>query len=131
MPIVTEPTASEFVLVDSSGGLEHVTADTKAELYRPFFSPDVRLLVPTAVLYEVRKILLLRHTSAVADRFVSEVIRHSIVDLDRFIALEAASLSVQYQLQLADAIIFASPLHYKVQLVTSDEHFANTWREDP
>jgi predicted nucleic acid-binding protein len=122
---VTGTTDSELFLVDSSGWLEYVTADTKAEFFRPYFQPKVRLVVPSIVVYEVRKILLLRHTSLVADWFVSEVVRHGIVDLDHFIALEAAALSVRYQLHMADAVIYASALQHRAQLLTSDTHFAN------
>ena len=122
---MTAPTVSESVLVDSSGWLEFITADTKAELFLPYFSAGNRLLVPTVVLYEVRKTLMLRDAKLVADWFVSEALRHIIVLLDHSIAFEAAALSVQYQLYMADAIIYATAREHGAQIITSDSHFAN------
>ena len=82
------------------------------------------VFVPTIVLYEVRKILLLRHTKALADLFVSEALRRPIVPVDAEIALLAAEVSLQYRLAMADALLYATAKREDVELVTSDPHFA-------
>jgi len=94
---VTGTTGSELILVDSSGWLEFLTADAKAEEFRPYLSPGVRLLIPALVLYEVRKILLLRKNASVADWFVSEAMLHEVAHVDAAVALEAASISIKHQ----------------------------------
>jgi predicted nucleic acid-binding protein len=120
---VTTPTASDPVLVDSSGWLEYITSDTKAELFAPYLEGARPILVPSIVLYEVRKILLQRKPKTVADYFVSEALRRTVVPLDQEIALAAAVLSIQHALPMADALLYATAESKVAELVTSDAHF--------
>jgi predicted nucleic acid-binding protein len=116
--------ASEAVLVDSSGWLEYITADTKAQLFAPFIESESVIVVPTIVLYEVRKILLLRRGKTDADIFLSQVLRKKVVDLDERVAIAAAALSVSHQLPMAAAIIYAISQIQSANLVTTDAHFS-------
>ena len=116
-------TASEMVLVDSSGWLEYLTGDEKADAFGEVLQRDVQVLVPTIVLYEVLKILLLRAGKSDADVFLSEALRRKVVDLTETIALAAASMSIDYKLPMADAIIYATAKAHRAELVTSDAHF--------
>jgi len=116
-------TASEIVLVDSSGWLEYITGDEKADAFGDILQRDIQVLVPTIVLYEVLKILLLRAGRSEADIFLSEALRRKVLDLTDTIALAAASLSIDYKLPMADAIIYATALARQAELVTSDAHF--------
>jgi predicted nucleic acid-binding protein len=116
-------TASEIVLVDSSGWLEYITGDEKADAFGDILQRDIQVLVPTIVLYEVLKILLLRAGRSEADIFLSEALRRKVLDLTDTIALAAASLSIDYKLPMADAIIYATALAHQAELVTSDAHF--------
>jgi len=116
-------TASELVLVDSSGWLEYITGDEKADAFGEVLQRDVQVLVPTIVLYEVLKILLLRAGKSEADVFLSEALRRKVVDLTETIALAAASMSIDYKLPMADAIIYATAKAHRAELVTSDAHF--------
>lgn len=117
-------TASEPALVDSSGWLEYITGDEKADAFGAVFQSDVQILVPTIVLYEVLKILLLKAGKSDADIFLSEALRWKVVDLTDTIALAAASYSIDYKLPMADAIIYATARSHRARLVTSDSHFA-------
>jgi len=117
-------TASELVLVDSSGWLEYLSGDEKANEFGAVLQSDVQVLVPTIVLYEVLKILLLRAGKSEADVFLSEALRRRVVDLTETIALAAASLSIDFKLPMADAIIYATARAHRAGLLTSDEHFA-------
>ena len=119
---MTELIDSEAVVVDSSGWLEYFTADTKADLFEAYLRAPL-LFVPVIVLFEVRKILLLRHTKAVADSFVSEALRHTIVPVDQEIALSAAELSIQHKLAMADALVYTIANKLGAKLVTSDGGF--------
>jgi len=120
---VTEATVSSPIVIDSSGWLEYITADTKADLLIPYFKKQVPLLVPTIIIYEVRKILLLRGTRMVADWFVSEIVRHRVLAIDQEIALQAAVLSADHQLHMADALIYAAARDQNAELITTDSHF--------
>ncbi len=122
---MTGTTATDRILIDSSGWLEHITEDVKADLYQPYFDGDKILLVPTIVLYEVRKILLRKYSQTIADIFVSEALRQIILPLDEQIALDAASVSIRHQLAMADAIVYTTALRQKATLIASDDHFQN------
>jgi toxin FitB len=123
---VTETTVTELVLVDSSGWLEYITDDAKAALFVPYFvAGNHTLIVSPIVIYEVRKILLLRQSLRVADDFASQVDRYPLVEVDTRIALEAASLSITHRLHFADALIYATAITMRAELVTSEAHFNN------
>jgi toxin FitB len=117
-------TASELVLVDSSGWLEYLSGNEKANEFGAILQSGVQVLVPTIVLYEVLKILLLRAGKSEADIFLSEALRRRVVDLTETIALAAGSLSIDHKLPMADAIIYATARAHRASLLTSDEHFA-------
>ena len=116
-------TASELVIVDSSGWLEYITGDEKADAFGEVLQRDVQVLVPTIVLYEVLKILLLRAGKSEADVFLSEALRRRVVEVTETIALAAASLSIDRKLPMADAIIYATAKAHHAELITSDAHF--------
>jgi toxin FitB len=116
-------TASNVMLVDSSGWLEYIAGDEKADAFGAVLQSEAQVLVPTIVLYEVLKVLLLKAARPDADVFLSEALRRKVVDLSDTIALSAASLSIDYKLPMADAIIYATARIHQAQLVTSDAHF--------
>lgn len=121
---MTGPSVSEPVLVDSSGWLEYITADSKVDLFSPYLEGERPILVPTIILYEVRKILLLRQPKTIADLFASEALRRTVVALDQEVALAAAVVSIQHSLPMADALIYATADRHGAELVTSDVHFS-------
>lgn len=113
------------VVVDSSGWLEYLTQDTKWNLFVPYLEdPSVTVLVPAIVLYEVRRILLAKQLSALADLFVSEAFRRTVISIDANVAVDAARLSVQHRLPMADAMIYAAARLSSTELVTSDARFS-------
>jgi predicted nucleic acid-binding protein len=118
-------TASERVVVDSSGWLEYITDGTKANLFAPYFEGELPILVPVIVFYEVRKILLQRRSKELADVFVSPALNRILIHINEWIALNAASLSIHHQLAMADALIYAAARYHTAELITSDTHFAN------
>ncbi len=118
-------TASEAVLVDSSGWLEYLTNDTKADSFASYLEGQLVVLVPTVVVYEVRKILRIRQRNTLADTFLSHALGKTVVPFDDLLAIKSAELSVHHKLSMADAIIYATARHYEAQLITSDAHFTN------
>lgn len=123
---MTATTGISRILVDSSGWLEYLTADTKAAQFEPYLV-DLKntLIVPTVVLYEVRKKLLAGQLRTAEDWFVSEALRHTVVPLDERIAMDAAAVSLQFRVAMADAIIYTTAVAENAQLITGDAHFAN------
>ena len=121
---MTTLSVSEPVLVDSSGWLEYITSDTKADLFAPYFEKGIILLVPTVVLYEVRKILLGRQRNTLADQFISAASRCTVIPFDEKIALRAVAVSLDHRLAMADAIVYASAEANGAVLVTTDAHFS-------
>src|SRR6266849_6499604 len=119
MPTEIIQNASDPVILDSSGWLEYLTTDTKADLFAPYFEGQRPILVPAIVLYEVRKVLLLRQARDVADIFISEALRRTIIPVDEEIALSAAAISLQFRLAMADALLYATSEREKAEFVTS------------
>ena len=122
---MTTPSASEAVVIDSSGWLEYLSADTKADQFAPYFEGELQILVPAIVLYEVRKLLLLRQSQMLADAFVSQALRRQIIAVDVDIALAAATISIRYSLPMADALLYATAQSRNARFITSDAHFGN------
>ncbi len=123
---MTGTTGINRVLVDSSGWLEFLTADTKAAQFEAYLvNPNNELIVPTIVLYEVRKKLLVGQLKTAEDWFVSEALRHTVVPLDETIAIDAAATSQRFRVAMADAIIYTTAVAENAQLITGDSHFAN------
>src|SRR5258707_8688328 len=119
----TTKTVSDSVIFFPSVWLEYLTADTKADLFAPYFEGHRPILVPAIVLYEVRKVLLLRQTKDVTDIFMSEALRRTIIPIDEGIALSAAAVSIQFRLAMGDALLYATSEREKTEFVTSDPHF--------
>ena len=122
---MTTTTDSEKVVVDSSGWLEYLTDGAKADVFAKYLEGSKSILIPTIVLYEVRKTLLLREGRTKSDIFLSEAFRRIIVAFDEDLAIAAAEFSITHKLPMADAIIYATAVHFSAELVTTDSHFTN------
>lgn len=122
---MTATTASDPVVVDSSGWLEYLTDGTKAEAFAPYLEGKRVVIVPTVVIYEVRKILSLKKSKTLADLFISNALRRTIAAFDEDLAVKSAELSIEHKLAMADAIIYATARHFEVDLITSDSHFGD------
>lgn len=108
-------------LVDTCGWLEFFTAGPLADAYEPMIcSGTRRLLVPTLVLYETYKFLRRTAGEDIALQAVTQQRICRVIDLDVTLALEAAELSLQHRLAMADAIVYATAQHFGAELVTSD-----------
>ena len=121
---MTDAIASSLLLVDSSGWVEFFGDSPKAPQFAPYLELESRRLVPTIVLYEVRKKLLLTSGKSIADRFVSAALRSIVIALDEQLALSAATISIENKLAMADAVIYATALAHHAELVTSDQAFS-------
>lgn len=94
-----------------------------ASFFRKPIESDEPLVVPALSLFEVYRHML-RHIGREEALSVVAAMRSGIViDLDDRLALEAAELSVETKLALADSIILATARAYKAELWTQDADF--------
>jgi predicted nucleic acid-binding protein len=108
--------------MDSSWWIEYFlnTIDDATALIIEDFS---KLYVPAIVIYEVFKKLLVEANEEIASSAVVQMRKGLVVDLDCSLALDAAYISREHKLPMADSIIYATALHYNATLWTQDKHF--------
>jgi len=109
-------------LVDSSGWVQHLMDGPLADVYARHLAAD-DLLVPTVVLYEVCKFMHREVSADAAARVASRMKEAQLVPLDDQLALEAAEVSLQHGLAMADAIVYATAQAFEAKLFTSDADF--------
>ena len=115
--------ASELYVVDSSGWLEYITDEAKANAFGHYLENEAAVIVPSLVIYEVYKQLAKHRGRVVADRFLSQALYRRVVPIDETIALAAANASLEHRLLGADAILYATARVCQAQLVTANTHF--------
>jgi predicted nucleic acid-binding protein len=112
-----------MILVDSCGWIEFFTDGPRAAEYSKYLNNLSRVITPTIILYEVYKKIKKERTEDAALFAISLINRTKLVPLTESIALTSADLSLQYSLPMADAIVYATALEEKCQIITSDIHF--------
>ncbi len=110
-------------VVDSCGWLEYFANESNADFFAPAILDEPRLIVPTICLYEVFKRMSIQRGKEAALDAISRLYRGTLVELSDEIALEAAQVSLEFKLPLADSVILATAHTYKAVLWTQDEHF--------
>jgi len=123
---VTTPNASKRYIVDSSGWIEYLGDGLKAEAFARFFEKEEALLLPTIIVYEVFEKLLKERGTSLAEQFFAQArqLADSTIVLDTDLAVQAATLSSETGLPMADAIIYATAHAAQAELITSDAHFS-------
>jgi predicted nucleic acid-binding protein len=107
-------------LIDSSGWIEFFSNGPLANRYVPYLEDPTQLITPTIVLYEVYKKVKRERGEEPALSSVGQLNATQIIPLTDSIALLAADISLQHNLAMADAIIYATAVDQKARLVTSD-----------
>lgn len=112
-------------LIDSSAWLEYFAAGPHVAQVAAAIENVGQLLVPTIVLVEVtRRVMLLRDEDA-ALQVAAVLHQGQVVALDSGIALSAAYMGVTYRLPLADSIIYATAKQFGATIWTFDADFAD------
>jgi predicted nucleic acid-binding protein len=110
-------------VVDSSGWIEYLSGGGNAAFFRKPIESEEPLVVPSLGLSEVYRHML-RHIGREEALDVVAAMRSGVVvDLDDRLALEAAELSVETKLALADSIILATARAHDAVLWTQDADF--------
>ncbi len=112
------------MVLDTSGWIEIFTDGPLASEFRARLDQAARVLVPTIVLYDVYKVIRRQVSEQEALVAVAHLRAHQVVPLDDQLALEAADLSLQHSLAMADAVVYATARGHGAELLTSDRDFA-------
>lgn len=110
-------------VVDSSGWLEYLVNGSNADFFAPAVEKVSELIVPTLNLYEVFKRVLQQRGEGDALQAVAVMVQGTVVDLDMDVALDAAKLSIDLKLPMADSVMLATSRRHRAILWTQDAHF--------
>ena len=110
-------------VVDSSAWLEYFADGPNASKFADPIQDEGQLLVPSIILFEVFKRVRMQRDSDLALEAVAQMKRGAVIDLDGDLAIEAAEMSADLGLSLADSVILASTQSEGATLWTQDAHF--------
>ena len=110
-------------VVDSSGCLEYCADGPNADFFAPAIENISDLVVPVLSIYEVFKRVLQQRGEAHALQAVGVMAQGPVVELSTGIAINAAKISVDLRLPMADSIILATARAYNATLWTQDADF--------
>ena len=110
-------------IVDSSGWMEYFAAGANSSFFAPAIADVQRLVVPSISLYEVFKKTLGSRSHEEALQAVAVMMAGSVAPLTADIALNAAALSLELKLPMADSIMLATARAYNATFWTQDADF--------
>ncbi len=110
-------------VVDSSGWLEYFARGTNASYFAPAVQDLELLIVPSLSVFEVFKTICRRKDEGTALQAIAVMHQGTVVDLDSAIALDAARLSLEHKIPMADSIILATSMSRDAILWTQDSDF--------
>lgn len=112
-------------VVDSSGWLEYFADGPNAAAFAKPIQATGTLVVPTLALFEVFKRVMSQRGEDAALEAAAVMRQGRVVSLDDALALEAARLSIDHRLPMADSIILATARAHRATLWTQDADFKN------
>jgi len=110
-------------VVDSSAWLEYFADGPNASKFADPIQDEGQLLVPSIILFEVFKRVRMQRDSDLALEAVAQMKRGAVIDLGGDLAIEAAEMSADLGLSLADSVILATAQAEGATLWTQDAHF--------
>lgn len=110
-------------VVDSSGWLEYFGGGINASFFSPIIRETDRLVVPTICMYEVFKRMSIMRGEEDALQAIGYMSLGSIADLTQEIAVNAAYISSELKIAMADSIILATAQANNATLWTQDVDF--------
>jgi predicted nucleic acid-binding protein len=110
-------------VVDSSGWLAYFAGGRIANIFAPVVKATDNLVVPTVCIYEVFKRMLTQQGEEDALQAIGIMSLGTIADMTREIAINAANLSFELKIAMADSIILATTRAYHATLWTQDRDF--------
>ena len=110
-------------IVDSSGWLEYFADGPNSDFFARPIQDLAQLVVPTLSLYEVFKRIAQQRGEGDALQAIAVMQQATVVDLTPPLALDAAKLSLEAHLPMADSIILATARASEATLWTQDADF--------
>ena len=110
-------------IVDSSGWLEYFAQGANAGLFAPAIQETDALIVPTICIYEVFKRMLIQRGEEDALQASGVMSLGVISDLTQEIAINAAQISSELKIAMADSMVLATARKYNAVLWTQDIDF--------
>ncbi len=114
------------VLIDSYGWIEYFSNGPLADKYSRHIEAVSKnsCFIPSIVLYEVyRRIKKIKKEPEALLAYAYIIAHTNIVPAGKKIALDAAEISLEHGLGMADSIIMATARRFDAKIVTSDKHF--------
>ncbi len=111
-------------IVDSSGWLEYFADGENASFFVPAIEDIGQLIVPVICVYEVFKRLMIQRGETTALLHIGDMHHGQVAELTASMSLQAAKISTELKLAMADSIILATARAYKATLWTQDADFA-------
>lgn len=112
-------------VVDSSGWLEYFADGPNAEFFAPVIENAAELVVSVINLYEVFKRVLQQRGEDEALRAIATMMLGRVAELNQSLALNAARISTNLKLPMADSLILATAQACDAILWTQDADFEN------
>ena len=110
-------------VVDSSGWLEYFADGPNAGFFAATIEDTNALIVPAVSIYEVFKRVLQQRTEHDALAVIAVMRQGRAIDFSGSLALDAARLSIEEDLSLADSAILATARAHEATLWTQDADF--------
>ena len=108
-------------VVDSSGWIEYFADGPNADFFEAAIVDVSSLVVPSISIYEVFKRLLREpNGEEAAFHIVASMQRGRLANLDAELALDAAKISFETKLPMAESVILATAHAYEATLWTQD-----------
>lgn len=110
-------------LVDSSGWLEYFADAKNAKYFAPIIEDTNKLIVSTINLYEVYKKIALNKDEQSAITAIGLMQQAKIIDVNASISIQAAKISIELNIPMADSLIIATGKYTNSIIWTQDSDF--------
>ena len=112
-----------MIVIDSSGWIEYFIDGVNAERFYRHMKEPQEVVTPSIIIYEVYKKLKRDRSEQDALEAIAQISKTKIVPLSEEMALTAADVSLEYNLAMADAIIYATAKEHNCKIITMDKDF--------
>lgn len=110
-------------VVDSSAWLAYFAGDANADTFAEPIGNTAELLVPSITITEVFKSVYHQRGEDVALEIIAHMQQGRVVPPDSALATDAAQVGVDYNLPLADSIVYATARRLDALLWTQNANF--------
>lgn len=110
-------------VVDSSAWLEYFAGGDNADFFAQPIEAVTKLIVPVISIYEVFKRVCQQSGEGHALQAIALMQQGRVVELTSPLALNAAKLSIEHRLPMADSLILSTARMYGATLWTQDADF--------